>query len=139
MDDEFASMMNLKQLEISQAQKSYDQQIGSMGMGMSEEWDKLKEQNEEWQEEIQEMQKKVSKLEIEVESFKSGIEGVKQQVQEKQNNPKVAQLTELLKQKDQIPTFETSISKLKMEAFDLERKVCDIEFENDQKELKLWK
>ena len=87
---------------------------------MAEERDKLKVENEQRQEEIFQIHKKVTIQETEVEKFKSELKGVKQMVQEKQNNPKITQLTELFKLKDKISFINAPINELKSESFDLE-------------------
>lgn len=147
IEAEFESTLKLKEMEIKSKTKALEielQDHENYIASAKEERKHLLDAEDELKEKINTIEKETlmesAELDSEIIKIDGDLEGVREALRE--NNPKVEQIQQFFNDtKEYINTYKEELSKkesvkaLKMKLFNLQRKVNDKEFENNQKEL----
>lgn len=90
-------------------------------------------------ESMMEKMREISQYEVEISKTQGALSDVRRKVQDKNNNPKVLEISDFFKQREMFNVDAINLSVLKKEKFDIEKQIYDQEFENTQLEHKIGK
>lgn len=145
-DAEFDNEFKMKEMDVQYKIKTHEAlllETEKQLENLKEERAKLQNSNEQLQQQINDLEKEtmmeVSELENQISKIGNDLEDVRQKVIEKQNNPKVEQMTEFFTEaKSYIGKYKNelerkdNIKNLKVAFFNLQRRLNDKQFENSQ-------
>ncbi|CAI2384081.1 unnamed protein product [Moneuplotes crassus] len=150
MDAEFDNEFKMKEMDFEykiKILKAEQTETENHLKSLKEERIKLKTSNEELQKQINQIEKEtlmeVSELDNQIGLIENDLEDVRQKVIDKQNNPKVEQMTGFFNDaKEYIEKYQNALDRkdglknLKVGFLSAQKKLNDKEFENSQNELK---